>query len=57
MRAIAGRTYLLFYQGRSLHMVAWSEHGATYWVINTLDDELSNHLMLALAESCLPVSR
>ena len=57
MRAIAGRTYLLFYQGRSLHMVAWREHGATYWVINTLDDELSNHLMLALAESCLPVSR
>ena len=57
MRTIAGRTYLLFYQGRSLHMVAWREHGATYWVINTLDDELSNHLMLALAESCLPVSR
>ncbi len=57
VRTIAGRTYLLFYQGRSLHMVAWREHGATYWVINTLDDELSNHLMLALAESCQPVSR
>jgi len=57
MRTIAGRTYLLFYQGRSLHMVAWREHGATYWVINTLDDELPNHLMLALAESCQPVSR
>jgi len=55
-RTIAGRTYLLFYQGTGLHMVAWREHGTTYWVINTLDDLLSNHLMLALAESCQPVS-
>ena len=55
-RTIAGRRYLLFYQGTRLHMVAWREHGATYWVINTLDDLLSNHLMLALAESCQPVS-
>jgi len=38
-------------------MVAWREHGATYWVINTVDDLLSNHLMLALAESCQPVGR
>ena len=55
-RTIAGRRYLLFYQGTRLHMVAWREHGATFWVINTLDDLLSNHLMLALAESCQPVS-
>ena len=57
VRTIAGRAYLLFYQGTRLHMVAWREHGATYWVINTVDDLLSNHLMLALAESCQPVGR
>src|SRR5450830_1478556 len=56
-RTIAGRRYLLFYQGTRLHMVAWRENGATYWVVNTLDDLLSNHLMLALAESCQPVGR
>ncbi|HZL64003.1 MAG TPA: LCP family protein [Thermoleophilia bacterium] len=56
-RTIGGRTYLLFYQGKQLHLVAWRENGTTYWVINTLDDLLSNHLMLALAESCRPVSR
>ena len=56
-RTIAGRTYLLFYQDTNLHMVAWHENGDTYWVINTLDNLLTNHLMMALAESCQPVSR
>jgi LCP family protein required for cell wall assembly len=54
-RAVGGRTYLLFYQGDSLHMVAWRKSGCVYWVVNTLDDLLSEHLMLALAESCRPV--
>ncbi len=55
-RTIGGRTYLLFYQDRSLHMVAWQENGASYWVINTLDNVLANDLMMALAESCQPVN-
>ncbi len=54
-RTIGGRTYLLFNQDKSLHMVAWHENGDTYWVINTLDNVLSNQLMMALAESCQPV--
>jgi polyisoprenyl-teichoic acid--peptidoglycan teichoic acid transferase len=54
-RTIGGRTYLLFYQDKSLHMVAWQENGATYWVVNTLDNLLTNDLMMALAESCQPV--
>jgi LCP family protein required for cell wall assembly len=57
VRTIGGRTYLLFYQDGSLHMAAWKEHGATYWVINTLDNVLSNHLLMSLAESCQPVGR
>jgi hypothetical protein len=56
-RSIGGRTYLLFYQNSNLHMVAWQENGATYWVINTLDNLLSNPLMMRLAESCRPVGR
>ncbi len=52
---IGGRTYMLFYQGDQLHMVAWKERGTLYWVLNTLDNQLSNDLMMGLAKSCKPV--
>jgi LCP family protein required for cell wall assembly len=55
VRTIAGRSYSLYYDDASLHLVAWRQGGAVYWVSNTLDDELSNSLMLALATSCAPV--
>ena len=54
-RKIAGRTYMLFYQGDHLHMVAWKERGTLYWVLNTLDNQLSNDLMMGIAKSCKPV--
>ena len=54
-QTIKGRKFMLFYQGDHLHMVAWREHGTLYWVINTLDNQLSNDLMLGLATSCKPV--
>ena len=52
---IGGRKFMLFFQGDRLHMVAWKEHGTLYWVLNTLDNQLSNDLMLGLAASCKPV--
>ena len=52
---IAGTKYLLFYQGDHLHMVAWKHRGALYWLLNTLDNQLSNELMMGLATSCKPV--
>jgi LCP family protein required for cell wall assembly len=55
VRTINGRGYLLFYQGRNLHRVAFKANGCLYWVTNTLDDQLSNQLMLALATSMVPV--
>ncbi len=55
VRTIAGRSYSLYYDGANLRMVAWRVGGTAYWVSNTLDDELSNPLMLALATSCAPV--
>ena len=55
-RTIAGRTYSLYYDGGQLHMVAWKMGHVAYWVSNTLDDELSNPLMLALATSCVRVA-
>jgi polyisoprenyl-teichoic acid--peptidoglycan teichoic acid transferase len=50
-----GRSYALYYDGAHLHMVAWQVGGVAYWVVNTLDDELSNRTMLALATSCVRV--
>ena len=54
-QTIKGRKFMLFYQGDHLHLVAWREHGTLYWVINTLDNQLSNDLILGLAASCKPV--
>jgi hypothetical protein len=54
-QTIKGRKFMLFYQGSHLHLVAWREHGTLYWVINTLDNQLSNDLILGLAASCKPV--
>jgi LCP family protein required for cell wall assembly len=52
---IDGTEYLLFYEGQHLHMVAWQRNKTLYWVLNTLDNELSNDLMLGLATSSKPV--
>jgi polyisoprenyl-teichoic acid--peptidoglycan teichoic acid transferase len=54
-RTVAGRTYKLYYQDAALHMVAWRQNGDTYWVINTLDNLLSDKLMMTLATSCAPL--
>ena len=50
-KRIDGRKYWLFYEGAALHMVAWRRSGTVYWVINTLDNQLPEKLMLALATS------
>jgi LCP family protein required for cell wall assembly len=55
-RTIGGRTYRLYYSGSKLHMVAFEERGAVYWVSNTLLDRLSNETMLAIARGLKPLS-
>jgi len=55
-RKIDGTTYLLFYEGADLHMVAWRRGNSVYWVLNTLDDQLSDEFMLALATSFAPMN-
>jgi LCP family protein required for cell wall assembly len=56
IKVIDGKRYLLFYQGQRLHMVAWKHDSVLFWVVNTLDNELPEKLMLALATSSRPVS-
>jgi LCP family protein required for cell wall assembly len=55
-KRIKGRTYGFFYQGVHLHMVVLYAGGASYWVVNTLDDSLSNETMISIAKGLRPVS-
>ena len=52
---VAGRTYFLFYSGQHLMVVAWYEHGAVYWVHNSLTDSVENGELLAIAEQTRPI--
>jgi LCP family protein required for cell wall assembly len=54
---VGGREFDLYYSGSSLHMVVLRDNGATYWVTNTLLNELSNETMLAIARGLRPLPR
>jgi LCP family protein required for cell wall assembly len=53
---IKGRSYDLYTTGGNIHMIAMRQGGATYWVVNTLRDELSNETMIAIAKGLQPIS-
>jgi hypothetical protein len=48
-RRLGGREYDLYYDGARLHMVVLKTDKASYWVVNTLRDSLSNETMLSIA--------
>ena len=54
---VGGREFDLYYSGAHLHMVVLRDNGATYWVVNTLLDSLSNETMLAIARGLRPLPR
>jgi LytR cell envelope-related transcriptional attenuator len=56
VRSIGGRRYELHYTGPKLHMVVLRRPEATYWVVNTVLDALSNETMLAIAKGLKPLS-
>ena len=56
-RKIGGRRYELYYNGPHLHMVVLNTDGATYWVVNTLLDRLSNETMIAIAKGLKPLAQ
>jgi LCP family protein required for cell wall assembly len=53
---LGGREFDLYYNGSHLHMVVLHAHGASYWVVNTLLDDLSNETMLAIAKGLKPLT-
>jgi LCP family protein required for cell wall assembly len=56
-RTIKRRRYDLFFSGSHLHMVVLRRDDATYWVVNSLSNALSNETMLAIAKGLRPVKR
>jgi LCP family protein required for cell wall assembly len=54
-RTINGRQYALYFDRSKLHMVAFQQNGASYWVVNTLLNRLSNETMLAIARGLRPL--
>jgi polyisoprenyl-teichoic acid--peptidoglycan teichoic acid transferase len=50
-RTIAGRKYLLFYNGDRLRLIGWKTKRASYWISNTLLQSLSQGEMLGIARS------
>jgi LCP family protein required for cell wall assembly len=49
--------FLLYTTGGAIQMVVLSTPKATYWVVNTILNQLSNSTMIAIAESLQPLGR
>ncbi|HEY5319035.1 MAG TPA: LCP family protein [Solirubrobacteraceae bacterium] len=47
---LGGRKFELFFEGQRIRIVAWHQGSAVYWLINTLQNILTNHQMLAIAQ-------
>jgi hypothetical protein len=54
---LKGRKFQLFTNGGHIHMVVLRRGDASYWVVNTLRDELSNETMLAIAKGLRPFGK
>jgi len=54
---IKGREFYFYYNGAHVHMVVLKTRKASYWVVNTLDDLLSNETMIEIAKGLKPLSR
>jgi LCP family protein required for cell wall assembly len=52
-----GQKFLVYTSGGAIQMVALRTPRATYWVSNTILNELSNSTMIAIAESLRPLRR
>jgi LCP family protein required for cell wall assembly len=54
--SVGGREMEFYYSGSHLHMVVLHAHGASYWVVNTLLDKLSNETMISIARGLKPLT-
>ena len=52
-----GRRFRLYYNSPAAPRVVLRTDGATYWVVNTLLDRLSNETMIAVAKGLRPLAK
>jgi LCP family protein required for cell wall assembly len=50
-RMVNGKQLLIYYNGKKVTLVAWHGPGGTYWISNTLTDDLSGQQIIAIAGS------
>ena len=51
---LKGRAYDFYFNGPKLHMIVLRQNGVSYWVVNSLLDNLSNETMIAIAKGLKP---
>jgi len=54
---LGGRRFALYTTGGHIHMIVLRRPNESYWVVNTLLDELSNETMVAIAKSLEPLGK
>ena len=52
-----GREYHTFYDGKNLQRLAFQKDGVTYWISNTLKNDLSAKTIEEIAKSLRPLNR
>lgn len=52
---LGGRAYDFYYNGPKLHMIVLREGDASYWVVNSILDNISNETMIAMAKGLRPL--
>ena len=52
---LGGRAYDFYYNGPKLHMIVLHDKDATYWVVNSLLDNITNETMIAIAKGLKPL--
>lgn len=52
---LGGRTFKVYFEGHRIRLVAWRDGRGVYWVVNTLQNILSNRQMLAIAQAAVPI--
>jgi len=53
---LSGRAYDFYFNGPKLHMIVLRQKGVSYWVVNSLLDNLSNETMIAIAKGLKPIA-
>ena len=56
-RSLTHQKFLIYTTGGAIQMVVLNTPKASYWVVNTILNQLSNSTMIAIAESLEPIGR